>query len=320
MDTRAYKNVYKKAYSRLGFRLLACTIVIEAVQIAIALFMGASRLGVGNNINIRLAALMIPTYALAYPCAFLIMGDSEDKCRIEKHRMTAAHFFVAFLMSYALMFAGNLVGIGVTSGIGFLKGEPVTNDLSELINSTNIWLTSIYTVLLAPVFEELLFRKMLCDSVVKFGQGTAILLSGLTFGLFHGNFNQFFYAFFLGCFLAFIYVKTGNIKYTIGLHMLINFVGSVVGGLLLQNVDLSMDIENMSVDSLLIMSVYSVLIYCIVIAGTVLLLIYRSRMKVDEGILAYDKSLRNRAAFLNAGMILYIVCYTLMILFQAFFE
>ena len=49
------------------------------------------------------------------------------------------------------------------------------------------------------------------------------------FGLFHGNLNQFVYAFVLGLCFGFIYVKTGNIRYTIGLHMLVNFLGSVLG-------------------------------------------------------------------------------------------
>ena len=47
-----------------------------------------------------------------------------------------------------------------------------------------------------------------------------MLFSGLMFGLFHGNLNQFVYAFVLGLCFGFIYVKTGNIRYTIGLHML----------------------------------------------------------------------------------------------------
>ena len=41
--------------------------------------------------------------------------------------------------------------------------------------------------------------------------------------------NQFSYAFLIGLFLGFIYVKTGKLGYTIGLHMAINFIGSSLG-------------------------------------------------------------------------------------------
>ena len=69
---------------------------------------------------------------------------------------------------------------------------------------------------LAPVFEELVFRKVLVDHVLPFGEWPAILFSGITFGLFHGNLTQFFYAALLGMVLAYVYIRTGNILYSIG--------------------------------------------------------------------------------------------------------
>ena len=65
------------------------------------------------------------------------------------------------------------------------------------------------------------------------------MVSGLMFGLFHGNLNQFVYAFVLGLFLAFLYVKTGNLKITIALHMMINFVGGIVSSWLMRMIDLT---------------------------------------------------------------------------------
>lgn len=62
-------------------------------------------------------------------------------------------------------------------------------------------------------------------------------------------------------------MKTGEIKYTIGLHMMVNFIGSVVGGLLLQNVDLSGDLFRMSPSEIVILALYMLLIYGMVIAG-----------------------------------------------------
>ena len=63
---------------------------------------------------------------------------------------------------------------------------------------------------------------------VTHGEFFAIFLSGIFFGLFHGNFSQFFFATMLGMFFAFIYIRTGNVLYTIILHMVINMTSSVV--------------------------------------------------------------------------------------------
>ena len=69
--------------------------------------------------------------------------------------------------------------------------------------------------------------------VLPFGEKPAVILSGLAFGLIHGNLTQFFYAFGLGIAFGYIFVKTGKVKYPIILHMIINFLGSVVSVLVL---------------------------------------------------------------------------------------
>ena len=308
-----YTQMYRKEFSGIGLRMLISAFIIYGIQIMAQLFLIMVNIEWARNMNIVLAATMIPLYAFGYPIVFLIMEDAGEQRMIRKRRMKTSHFFIAFLMSYTLLMAGNIIGLAVTFVIGFLKGEPVTNSLNEIVGESNIWITSIYTVLLAPIFEEMLFRKILCDRVIKYGQGAAILLSGLLFGLFHGNFNQFFYAFSIGCFFAFIYVKTGNIKYTIGLHMMVNFVGSVVGGLLLQNIDL----EHLTPDVLIIFAIYALFIYGTIIAGFVLLMLNRSKLKVDEGEIVLEKSQRNQVMLINVGMILCYIFFLVMMIFQA---
>ena len=213
MDTK----MYRKDFSGLGFRMACSAVLILAIQTAGQYIVAAINPDWAENMDIMLAATMVPLYVLGYPLAFLILG-SKEKRTIEKHKMTLGQFILAFMMSYGLMILGNLIGVFITLGIGILKGDEVVNPLMSVVNGGNIWITAIYIVLLAPVCEEFMFRKLICDRVAKYGQGTAVVVSGLMFGLFHGNLNQFFYAFFLGSFFAFIYLKTGQLKYTIGLH------------------------------------------------------------------------------------------------------
>lgn len=54
--------------------------------------------------------------------------------------------------------------------------------------------------IIGPIFEEILFRKILIDKTIKYGARISIIISALLFGLFHGNVNQFFYAFLMGGF------------------------------------------------------------------------------------------------------------------------
>ena len=84
----------------------------------------------------------------------------------------------------------------------------------------------LFMVVLAPIFEEIFYRRVVIDRLRRYGDIPAIIISGLMFGLIHGNFSQFFYAAFLGMVFGAVYVYTGKLGYSVFLHMLINFMGS----------------------------------------------------------------------------------------------
>lgn len=304
-------KVQKKDFSSLGLRMLIGAVLIVAVQMLSQTVILGNKPGWADNFNIVLAVTMIPLFVIGYPISFMIM-KKKDAGKFEKHRMGAGQFILSFMMAYGLLIVGNIIGLVVTAGIGVIKGEPVSNASVSIVSEGNIWISAIYTVLMAPVFEEILFRKLICDRVIKYGQRTAIIISGLMFGLFHMNFNQFFYAAFLGAFFAFIYVKTGNLKYTIGLHMMVNFLGGVVGGLFLQKVDMT------QITGMMIYAVYALCIYGVAIAGIVLLLVNHSKMKTAQGEITIEKGSWFKTVILNPGMILYCMAMIIVILVQAF--
>lgn len=306
MNTEAYK----KDFSSIGIRMLISTAVILLLQIgtqsvALTLFPQWQ-----DNFTLLLVVTMVPLYVLGFPFSFFMMRN-KDVSSIEKHTMTAGQLVVAFLMCFGIMIAGNLIGLGVTKGISLIKGAPVQNALLNVVTGGSLWVTAIFTVLCAPVFEEILFRKLICDKVIKYGEGCAVVLSGLIFGLFHMNFNQFFYAFFLGCFFAFVYVKTGNLKYTILLHMIINFFGSVLGGIILT-------LDQTKPYAIVISVLYSLCVYGMAIAGIVLLVVKHHALTLAPGEIVIEKGQRFRATILNTGMVLYCLVLLGIMLAQAF--
>lgn len=218
----------RRHFSKIGFAYLAGSIVIYAVQFLASMVGKKFVPGVMADANVSFIVLMLTMYGISMPfMGWLVSRIPAQK--IEERKMTAGQWIIAFLMCYGLMYAGNLIGTALTFGIGMVKGTGVDNPLVSTVMQLNPWVTFIIAVLIAPTAEELLFRKLLTERIVKYGEFAAVLASGLFFGLFHGNLNQFSYAFLLGLFLGFIYVKTGKLRYTIGLHMAINFIGSSLG-------------------------------------------------------------------------------------------
>lgn len=91
----------------------------------------------------------------------------------------------------------------------------------------------LYSVILAPFCEELIFRGVtmhLARKALPFW--LANLLQAFLFGLFHMNWIQGIYAFAIGLVFGFICEKGGSIYYSILLHMLFNFWGTVLSKLL----------------------------------------------------------------------------------------
>lgn len=300
----------KKDFSSIGIRMLISTAVITLLQLVAQTFALTLFPEWQDNFNILLAVTMVPLYVLGFPISFALMRN-KDMPAIEKHHMSAGQLVVAFMISYSLMITGNLIGLGLTAGISLIKGSPVQNSLLNIITGGSIWVTAIFTVLCAPVFEEILFRKLICDKVIKYGEGCAVMLSGLIFGLFHMNFNQFFYAFFLGSFFAFVYVKTGNLKYTILLHMAINFFGSVLGGILLQ-------LDQTKPSTVIFSAVFSLCVFGMAIAGIVTLIVKRRAFALKPGEIIIEKEQRFKTLILNVGMTLYCLVFLGIMLWQAF--
>lgn len=98
----------------------------------------------------------------------------------------------------------------------------------EAMDAVEIHPSSIVaTALLAPLMEELLFRKVLIDRIRIYGEKFTVLMSGLLFGVMHQNLNQFFGAFAIGCVFAYIYLRTGKLRYTVFLHTFINSLTAI---------------------------------------------------------------------------------------------
>ena len=227
----------RKHFSRLGGMYILGTIVIFAVNLIVEALIQLMRPEWMGNGNISLMISVLPMYLIGMPVLILLVR-TVPKETVERHSIKPGSFAVAAIMCLAIVYITNFAGNLITALIGVLKGGAVQNQILNATQSASMWTIMLYMVICAPVIEEFVFRKLIVDRTVRYGQGAAVVMSGFMFGIFHGNLNQFVYAFTLGMFLAFLYVKTGNIKITIALHMMINFVGGFVSSWLIKMLDM----------------------------------------------------------------------------------
>lgn len=92
-------------------------------------------------------------------------------------------------------------------------------------------ITVVFAIVIAPIAEEILFRKCLYGAFKKeLGMPAAMILNILLFAALHGYGIQGFLSCGLAAFVfAYLYGRGGNIWYSIGAHMLCNLEAFLSG-------------------------------------------------------------------------------------------
>lgn len=85
----------------------------------------------------------------------------------------------------------------------------------------------IYGIIIAPILEEIIFRGYILKILKKYGTYTAIILSSIMFGLFHGTFIQAIPCIFIGIVFSTLAVKYKSILPSIIVHIITNFMSFI---------------------------------------------------------------------------------------------
>jgi len=259
-------------------------------------------------------------YLIAFPIFLLILTGTPKSQRKEKSKLSGAEFFLLFLIGEVLMYAGNFIGTLLNQTIGGMTGNIPENGIATIVNAIPIWLIFILMVIIAPIVEELIFRKLVIDRLAIYGDRMAIIFSAVAFGLMHGNLYQFFYATLLGALLGYVYTVTRDVKYTVFMHMIINLMGSVIilpvqdamlefyEAMNMLNIGQPVNILSLLVNGTVVF-VYSNMQYGMIIGGVIALVHYIRKRKInisqDKDIYLPDKEI-SKHGFVNVGAILFL--------------
>lgn len=103
------------------------------------------------------------------------------------------------------------------------------NQNNEIASNANQVVYFFVAVILAPIFEEIMCRGLILNSLRKaMPKWAAIVLSSLIFGVMHGNAVQIIYATALGVLLGWIYTKTDSILIPMICHFAFNLTSSLL--------------------------------------------------------------------------------------------
>lgn len=312
----------RNAYSRIGLGLFLYLAITIVVQLAAQLILNTFAPHLLNEATISAVITMAPQYVCAFPVLLLIFRGAPATKR-PRENLGPSRYFTCLLIAFFLLYAGNIFGMIVNS---VLESVFHTSGVSPIQTVTESWdprLLFLFTVVLAPIIEEVICRKEIIDRTQIYGEKTAVVTSALFFGLLHGNFSQFFYAFGLGLVFGYIYVRTRRIRYSVTMHMIINFFGAIMPTLLLGQDGLRQlsDLATSGAGSEQIMQFMRqhatgmavLILYALIvviggsIAGLVLLIAKRKRITFFTSPYQLPKGRRFSTAWLNPGVLLFLL-------------
>ena len=166
---------------------------------------------------------------IAFPAALLINRlTRKTPFRIRFQKPDVSFGFIAkwcvigFGGGYAVNFLMNLIFL-IPQAFGVeLHSPSLTLGTSPLA----VVVTVVSFALIAPLIEELFFRGALLNNIRPFGDGFAIIMTAIMFGMFHMNYEQIFYAAALGLAAGFLCVRANSILPAVFLHFGFNAVGA----------------------------------------------------------------------------------------------
>lgn len=336
-DEKKAKSKFSRFFLSAFIYLMLANVLMIAFQLALFL---TQKPEVAQNLiqspTVGLVMNAIILYAICFPILYLFVRKMKFVPRF-KTKLAVKEIFLYTLMGMALVYVGSFIGTTISEYIRIIFNISYQSS-SDWISDAPIWLLIPMLCVIGPIFEELIFRKLLMDRLGTYGDRIVILVSAISFALYHGTLEQLFTAFAFGLLLAFIYSKTGNVIYTIIIHGAINLIGTAIPLLLspfldkfeamLPTLEEAMAsgsyealnrllTENML--SVIMAFLYSSILTGIVIAGAVILILRLRRKKFfisDRCEVFIPKQRRGAVIFLNAGVMLFIILCSATIIYD----
>ena len=328
-------GAHRRFFSRIGLGLLVLAVATHVVAIFATQLLYLLAPDVTRQWWFSWVRSIVPLYGIGLPLMWLTLralpkAPRTTICSVRGREvpMTRVHFgwwCVLAVIAFGYMYIGSLIGNGLMAIMSRLVGYDYQTALHGVIGDSPLWATVLCTVVIAPLGEELLFRKLLIDRTRRYGDRVSILLSAVFFALFHGNLFQFFYAFALGLILGYLYTRTGKMRWNVGMHALITLIGGVYTQYLISKLDLEA-LQSGSTAAILdqfathpvAMMLYllqSMLVYAFILAAIVLTVCLFRKVQLGRGEITLPRGRRFLTVVVNVGMILAVLtCVTLMVI------
>ncbi len=209
---------------KTAIKLILIYIGMQILGVFIAMiFSFAYLLATGGSLEDAKTLALVPGMLLS----MVLMGVYMWKAGyISKEKVTWSDVSFGYML---------LTGVITIPAIWVIDALVTPLHLPDLIESSmetllSSWAGILCITLVGPVLEELIFRGAITKSLLaNYKPSTAIIVSGLIFGVFHLNPAQILPAALIGILLAWMYYKTASLIPCIVVHIINNSLSVFLG-------------------------------------------------------------------------------------------
>lgn len=215
----------RRVFSRVGWALAALMLLQVAGQYVLQYLTALLAPELLSREVYLYVLAAVASYAVAFPAAMLVLRALPAQPGEEARPLTGRQGFSLWFMALGCLYLSNLLTLALMGVFSQAHGAPIPNPLENTARQGVVF-NLVLGCLLAPVAEELLFRRAIIDRLRPWGAGFAVCASAFLFALVHGNLYQMLYAFTVGLILGCVYLYTGNVRWTMLLHGGLNLVSA----------------------------------------------------------------------------------------------
>lgn len=198
--------------SKKANRLFLAITVFHFVVVYAMMYLPEAGMNIAVNLVCSELILLLPALL------FLVTSGGRRNDTLGFHGMRPATWGMVILFTFLTMPLTTLV-----NAISMLFVDNVVMEISGDVVDMPFFLMFFLMAVYGPFCEEITFRGLMFNGYKKRGSlFGAVLLSALTFGLMHMNFNQIPYAFVIGILLALLVEATGSIWSSLLYHFIFN--------------------------------------------------------------------------------------------------
>lgn len=317
----------RRCFSRAGAGLAVMIIITYGLTFLLAYFIGQISPALLENLWVPWIIQYGALYLIALPVCLLILQPVQ-RSTPPGGQLSFQHLAIVYPVCIFVMYTSNILTIMLNRFLADNFGLDAGNPVQDVVTNMGLLQRILIPVIIAPVMEEFIFRKTLIDRMHVYGERIAIVTSAVMFGLFHGNLSQVLYATTLGLILGYVYLRSGKLRYSIILHMMINSIAAILASLLgaagmepeeldalqetLQGADPSdpaviQELSEIFTPAVLAIMLIIMVLFFLFLSGIVLFIVFVRKVRFFRAPYELPKGRRFSTVWLNIGMILFLI-------------